>query len=561
MHVPEQPSQELADLIARVIDGGLSSVDSERLNRLLKDDPKAREFYLARLSVHAQLDATAYQGIAPDLWTTPALAPEPMWGRASSLVRAWWREALLVAAALALLANVIPFFRRLTVPAPLNGGSREFVATLVGGQDCEWSPETRLQLGERLARGTIRLNRGHALINFDGGARLVLMAPAELAIDSAGSARLVRGRIAAHAPEEAIGFRVITPQGTVVDLGTEFVVGVGADGKTECDVLSGAVQWQPKGGDRRIALLKVGNARRFEQGHSEVIASSARRYEDFVPATSRDAAARQLLAYEPFDYAATRAPAGTLDGGTGWTSPWRGRYVPSDTVDQDPQMQLRPGENLSIAGLQPAQGGHFVFDGGGQWRLRRLPKPIDFGSDGIYYVSFLVRRPDFVRNPGADNPLGRLVMNFRSETDYWSHWIGFAISSANEPFIIADGDNRGSSRLIDTSRPCLVVCKITTSRDQSDQLFMKIYEQGDKIEPDETARWTIVSRPLQLDVAMDLLIPSVNEEGGSRWELDEIRYGTSWAAVTPLGTEVPAISVAAGPGTRATSTPPRLATW
>lgn len=568
LNSPEQPSQELRDLIARMIDGDFTPVEAERLNQILKEDPQAREAYLAHLSVHAQLDSTAYEnmgepwseavslpGIKRALVPVGQAVPRP----ALSFGRTWWREALAVAAGLALVANVALFFHRSTEGHQSEAVPGEFVATLVGGQDCVWSHSANFQLGERLPRGPIRLERGQALINFDGGARLVMIAPAEMVIDSAGSARLVHGRIAAHAPEEAIGFRVITPQGTVVDLGTEFVVGVGDDGKTECDVLSGAVQWQPKETDRKIALLKVGSARRFESGRAEVIASSARRYEDFVPATPRDVAARQLLAYEPFDYATADAPAETLNGGTGWASPWRGRYIPSDTVDKDPRMQLRPGQNLAMAGLQHSVGGSLVFDGGGQWRLRRLPKPIDFGSDGIYYLSFLVQRPELPRSPNTDDSLGRMVMNFRSEADYWSHWVGFAISSTNQPFIIADGDNHGSTRVVNTSRPCLVVCKIATSRDQADQLFMKIYEQGEKIDPDETARWTIVSRPLRLDVAMDLIIPSMNDGGTSLWELDEMRFGTSWAAVTPLEPDSVAKAVVSSAGVSSSRATDQLA--
>src|SRR5262249_55973492 len=55
-------------------------------------------------------------------------------------------------------------------------------------------------------------------------------------------ARLLGGKLAARVPEAAIGFEIVSPQGKVIDLGTEFGVAVGAGGATEVYVFEGQVR-------------------------------------------------------------------------------------------------------------------------------------------------------------------------------------------------------------------------------------------------------------------------------------------------------------------------------
>src|SRR5947209_3495488 len=77
---------------------------------------------------------------------------------------------------------------------------------------------------------TVKLDRGLAALRFRSGARLVIEGPAEVKLVSAMRVELVQGKVGARVPESAQGFTVLSPRGEVIDLGTEFGVGVGQDG-------------------------------------------------------------------------------------------------------------------------------------------------------------------------------------------------------------------------------------------------------------------------------------------------------------------------------------------
>src|SRR5262249_40019289 len=94
------------------------------------------------------------------------------------------------------------------------------IAWLVNAQDCTWSgpgPKGNLQAGS-----VLQIERGLAEIHFQCGARVVLEGPSILELISSKSARLTSGKLTARVPEAAIGFEILSPQGRVIDLGTEF---------------------------------------------------------------------------------------------------------------------------------------------------------------------------------------------------------------------------------------------------------------------------------------------------------------------------------------------------
>src|SRR5262249_7159170 len=72
-------------------------------------------------------------------------------------------------------------------------------------------------------------------------ARVVLEGPATLELLSAKSARLRQGRLTAKVPGPATGFEILSPQGKVIDLGTEFGISVSQDGATDVYVFAGKV--------------------------------------------------------------------------------------------------------------------------------------------------------------------------------------------------------------------------------------------------------------------------------------------------------------------------------
>lgn len=103
--------------------------------------------------------------------------------------------------------------------------------------------------GERFRRGrqvlpkeVIELEKGVLALTTAVGSEVVLEAPATLVFEDAQHLVLRSGRLAARIDEEATGLVVTTPTGRVVDLGTEFGVGVGPTLETEVAVYDGVVE-------------------------------------------------------------------------------------------------------------------------------------------------------------------------------------------------------------------------------------------------------------------------------------------------------------------------------
>ena len=113
------------------------------------------------------------------------------------------------------------------------------VAWLINGQDCRWAERGETP-GRDMAVGKIlRLESGLAEVEFERGARVILQGPATLELLSGNMARLVRGTMTAKVPTAAHGFTVFSPQGKVVDLGTEFGLAVDEGGTTSVHVFAG----------------------------------------------------------------------------------------------------------------------------------------------------------------------------------------------------------------------------------------------------------------------------------------------------------------------------------
>jgi hypothetical protein len=130
------------------------------------------------------------------------------------------------------------------------------VAWLVNAQDCKWEGGESAMPGRDMRAGkTLRLQSGLAEIEFDRGARLILRGPAGLRLISGNEARLLYGSLTARVPPAARGFTVSSPQGRVVDLGTEFGLSVDAQGSTDVRVFEGTVEASPLAGPAAVGSV------------------------------------------------------------------------------------------------------------------------------------------------------------------------------------------------------------------------------------------------------------------------------------------------------------------
>ena len=150
------------------------------------------------------------------------------------------------AAALLLVLGVLGQFTRGPTGPGTGSVASGDVAWLNNAQNCRWaaggSPSGDMGPGKVLV-----LEQGLAELYFRSGACVVLQGPATIEIRSGASVRLVRGGLAARVPKEARGFEVLSPEGKVVDLGTEFGMNIADDGSARVYVFRGEVQAQAAG--------------------------------------------------------------------------------------------------------------------------------------------------------------------------------------------------------------------------------------------------------------------------------------------------------------------------
>lgn len=172
----------------------------------------------------------------------------------------------LYLAVLGLAATVILFF---LLPkknkAPLITSEAELVKSVA--RVTHFEGKGNIANGEWLKPGEVILEEGGVEITFDSGAVILLQGKSSLKLENEKRAFLKFGKVAARVPEEAIGFIINTPQGTVVDLGTEFAVAVDENKAMEVHVIDGEVEAGSLTGNEP-KLLRKDESLRIENGGS-----------------------------------------------------------------------------------------------------------------------------------------------------------------------------------------------------------------------------------------------------------------------------------------------------
>jgi hypothetical protein len=247
MNEPEPIPQPWQDWIDDYLHGTLDAARLPELEERLRTDPEARRYFVqyARLHTDLHLEMRARLAGARALDRIEQLA-QPATATRPQRVRGV-RCYLGVCSVAAILILVVSAVWWTATRSGRQGATEPTVAWLVNAQNCEWSDA--VPLGNMRAGKTLSLERGLAEIRFDCGARVVLEGPAKLELLSGHSARLRHGKLTAHVSEPAAGFEVLSPQGKVIDLGTEFGVSVGDNSATDIYVFEGKVVAHPADSD------------------------------------------------------------------------------------------------------------------------------------------------------------------------------------------------------------------------------------------------------------------------------------------------------------------------
>ncbi|MBN9520451.1 hypothetical protein J0H58_18300 [bacterium] len=525
---------ELDGLLSSLCDDQLTEAEQTRLEQLLAD-PDARRRYLRYVDLHSYLQTKQ---------PAPARAPEA--ARTGRQSRGWLRYgaaavAAAVAAACATILVQSLVFRPDAVvrdgsPADPGASPEVYVATLIRADGCEWDGPVPLVAGRRVGPGELRLKKGLARLVFDSNATLILEGGTVLRVESASAATLLAGRVVFRGDDNPEAFDLRTPRALLQDLGTEYAVAVGLEGE-EVHVFSGEVRRLTTGAGGGVRL-NAGQARRFASDPADAGSPTALAPASFVrelPPLPVGAAAEGVLAYDGFDYPADVGPEaeGRANGGVGWAGAWQKTLSRLKQERTPPHPVFNPTAGLSRPGATvPAVGGSFDFPGFAKAH-RRLRTPVRMDADGVYYLSFLFRR----EGPQAED-LNALSVAFRTtdELDVEARdqpdprmRMNFGMYRANEAFTHLNRVGVHLPLPLSYGQTYLFAAKVVTGRAMPDQAFVRVYAPDEAVGWEEPIAWSLVGPQVHSDLVFDWLQVHVNSR--TRQTVDELRLGTTWAAV------------------------------
>jgi len=234
-------------LIQNYLEGTLSDAEAEQLHELLKAHPELGEKMIQHFEMDAMLRAT--KPLTANNIIRPALLPKR---------RFTFATVTSVAAMAACIALLGAWIAMSWLKSDVEDTTAS-VAVLTRGVNLEWE-SAAITPGTPLSPGLLKLKSGIAQIEFYQGARVLIEGPAELQLISSGEATCTRGKLSANVPPQAKGFRINTPKGTIVDLGTEFGLDV-SDASAEVHVFKGEVELHQAA--ESMKSLKEGQAMAF----------------------------------------------------------------------------------------------------------------------------------------------------------------------------------------------------------------------------------------------------------------------------------------------------------
>ncbi|CAN5675783.1 hypothetical protein BH11VER1_BH11VER1_16010 [soil metagenome] len=236
-------------------EGKISESEHQQLEEMLLKSEGARRFTVQRLSLGA-----AMCGYAGEAQSTAQESDNVLTFPTQHTRKRNWllSSSLTLAAALAICAISLGLLWQKSQKALLAGpmetkdGGCAVLVDAVGVQWAEGSPHW--QAGMAVPAGAFKLDQGLVRLEFYSGASVTLEGKSELEIISVNEARCRSGQMRVHVPTHARGFKMLTPDADVIDLGTEFGLKVSDSGKSEVHVFDGEVEVYPNSGSDKLSL-------------------------------------------------------------------------------------------------------------------------------------------------------------------------------------------------------------------------------------------------------------------------------------------------------------------
>lgn len=566
-------------LMGDFCNGEIDQKDGTWLEEMLLADPEAQSIYVDYMTLHAclfsecaTLELTEGNGLslrgertaAADVddgflslastltaneHTRPAGSSLSSGRRSGNRRRyfSWSTAAALVGIALfSSLFSYIAFPRLFQGAEQLADGDavgsadERVVARITGTQNCRWNNGgNSIGYGSKLMAGQrLELLEGLAKITFQDGATVLLESPATFIVDAPHEVALHTGRMAAVVPSESRGFRVHTRSLDIFHVGTEFGLLARESGAAEVHVFNGIVKadvLDSTGNPHARLELNTSEAARVNPVSTTIVefpANETAFVRSMVPSSGPQ---NGLLAYEGFEY--PDGPLASQNGGFGWAGPWFDIEADSEA---GPDSNGVSSGSLAVEGIVPL--GNRAVQTAQRNRIRRS---LGTSVGGVFDVARLVENQDGVRLVGRDgNQVYLSFLQRVSSVDDGFYGLELHRGDGNSNRVLcigngADGTGYGVTSNVnaygprnfpslgqETSDANFYVVKITFGVNNRD--IAEIFRNPESLRDESACKADVV---LKGNFTFDR-ISLGNFDGSKFHELDEIRVGTHFLAVT-----------------------------
>lgn len=267
--------KELDELIHAYFDDALSAEEESVLNEKIKSDPAAAQRFAELSVLHNALHEGFESGSLAQIHREEVVGNVVQFPVNFSKLVPWVISAAAVVLALVAFKGSSPTESGGEVVESEDEWHDSGFAVLTREVDSVWDSVEVPRQGNLLAAGGYSLKSGLAQLEFLSGVSVVIEENTAFEILSPDEMRVTRGKLRAHVPPHAIGFQIHTPQGRVLDLGTEFALDFSEE-RSEIHVLDGEVEWYPEGEEK--TLLTAGKGLRLKDDEEAEIAAEAWRF-------------------------------------------------------------------------------------------------------------------------------------------------------------------------------------------------------------------------------------------------------------------------------------------
>lgn len=272
---PDRISDERMRLFESVLSERADAETFAALERLLEQDPRAREEFAWYSRIDVDLRHAFRTGMIPDDSGAPRIVQLPHTAAGAPLTqrRTTWRRAGWIGSAVAAALLLLYFQLGTDRSGELSSITRLLtrppgpVATLSQQNNAVWQG-TQIENDQAILEGDmLTLIKGEARISVGSGAEIAVVGPCSMTFVTDDLVQLHSGEVTVQVAEWAKGFKVVTEAMEVIDLGTTFTVSA-TRGVEKTGVIKGQVRVSPRTGPTtgpRSLLLSEGEAIKIDR--------------------------------------------------------------------------------------------------------------------------------------------------------------------------------------------------------------------------------------------------------------------------------------------------------